>query len=45
MKKTLRIIIVLTLLGRWAHAQIPLPENLEQGYPLRNQKERLRKND
>ncbi|WP_117882438.1 hypothetical protein [Aureibaculum luteum] len=33
MKKTLIIIIVLSFLGRWAYAQIPLPENLEQGYP------------
>ncbi|MBJ2175955.1 hypothetical protein JBL43_16995 [Aureibaculum sp. A20] len=33
MRKKLVVILILTLFGRWAYAQIPLPENLEQGYP------------
>lgn len=33
MKKILVTIILLTSLGSWTAAQIPLPKNLEQGYP------------
>ncbi|MDO5971777.1 heparinase II/III family protein [Flavivirga aquimarina] len=32
MKKTL-VLIALISLGKWSQAQIPLPKNLEQGYP------------